>query len=63
MNEIIVELDESDVELQTIDIGIADDTLAFNIEGTIGGIDADVLDAVSGKSLSPTEIHFEVANA
>lgn len=62
MNEIVVELGEADVELQTIDIGVADDTIAFNIEGTIGDIDDDVLAAVSGKSLSPTEIHFEVAN-
>ena len=64
MAEIIVELDEGrGLDLHTIDVGVADDTIAFDVEGIIQGLEDSVLDDLRGKSLTPTEIHFEVAES
>lgn len=62
MDEFVVDLrDDDGIELRRIDIGTADDVIAFEVEGVIRGIDEDVLEAISEKDLVPTEIRFEAS--
>ncbi|WP_254530088.1 hypothetical protein [Natrinema gelatinilyticum] len=62
MDDVVIDLDgRAEVDLQTVDVGVAGDTVAFGIEGVIRDVDNDVLVGLSGKSLTPTEIHFSVA--
>ena len=63
MDEITIRLEDgSEVELQRINIGVAEGVIAFDVEGVIRGLDEDILESVAGKSLKPAEITFEVAN-
>lgn len=62
-SDIVVPLgEEVELDLQTVDIGIADkqEVLAFTIEGVLRGLDSDLLETVAGTELVPTEIHFRI---
>lgn len=62
-NDIVVSLTEDvELNLQTVDIGTADegDVIAFTIEGTLRGLNSDLVETVVGKNIIPTEIHFRI---
>lgn len=62
MDEVVIDLrEQADVELEAVDVGVADDTISFTIEGMIRGIEDSVLEELEGKSLTPTEIHLAEA--
>jgi hypothetical protein len=50
--------DQPKLELDTLDVGIKEDAIAFDIIGTIRDIDDDLLAELANKTLQPTEIHF-----
>ena len=63
MRELVICLDQATtLELETVDIEVADESIAFDIDGVIRGLDEDALSAVGGKSLTPTKIHFAVTD-
>ncbi|WP_458191071.1 hypothetical protein [Haladaptatus sp. NG-WS-4] len=55
----MVRLDEQpELELDTLDVGVEQDVIAFDIPGTIRDIDDDLLAELADSTLRPTEIHF-----
>ena len=63
MEEIVIDLSGAhSLELDSIDVEVSNETLSFTAEGVIQGIDDETLDSVRGKSLTPTEVHFAVAD-
>lgn len=61
MEELTVQLKGgTEVDLREVSVGVADDVIAFEIEGLIRGLDRETLDAVANKDLEPTEIRFAV---
>lgn len=55
--------DTSELSIETLDIGVADDTIAFDITGTIEDIPEDTLSELGGAQLEPEQISFTVADA
>lgn len=63
MEKIRIQFGENqDIELDEIDIGVADDVIAFDVSGRIVGIDESFISKLSGKRLTPTELHLEAQN-
>jgi hypothetical protein len=62
MDDIVIDLTgAAELELETADIGVADDTVSFTLTGMIRGVDDAVLSDLEGTQLTPTEIHFTEA--
>ena len=55
--------DTADLEIETLDIGVADGVLAFDITGRIANIPDDKLVSLQDKELEPAELTFTVADA
>ncbi|RBI60084.1 hypothetical protein DMJ13_20710 [halophilic archaeon] len=63
MTDIVIRFDDqTELELKSIDIGVEQDVLAFDISGTIQGLDDELLKELTGSSLKPTEIQFSMIN-
>lgn len=61
MEYIRIEFGENeDVELDEVDIGVADSVVAFDVSGRILGLDEDTISQLAGKRLVPTELRLEV---
>ena len=59
MAELVVHLEEQpELELDSLDVGVEEDVIAFDITGTIRDIDDDLLAELANETLRPTEIHF-----
>ncbi|MCO8244686.1 MULTISPECIES: hypothetical protein [unclassified Haladaptatus] len=59
MTEFVVEIDDHPkLELDNLDVGVEEDVIAFDVTGTIRDLDDDLLDALTDKTLRPTEVHF-----
>jgi hypothetical protein len=59
MAEFVVQLEEQpELELDTLDIGVEENLIAFDITGTIRDIDDDLLAELANETVRPTEIHF-----
>ena len=64
MTEIVVRLDEqTNIELDSLDVGVEQDVIAFDITGTIRDINDDLLAELTDTPLHPTEIHFTIDEA
>ncbi|WP_266082854.1 hypothetical protein [Haladaptatus caseinilyticus] len=50
--------DHPKLELDNLDVGVEEDVIAFDVTGTIRGLDKDLLDTLTDTTLRPTEIHF-----
>lgn len=55
--------DTANLDIKTLDVGIADGVIAFDITGTVSDVPADQLDDLRDKELTPAELTFTVANA
>lgn len=55
--------DTADLEIETLDIGVGDGVLAFDITGQIANIPDDKLVSLQDKNLEPTELVFTVTDA
>ena len=63
MEEFVIDLAGAhSLELNSIDVEVSNETLSFTAKGVIQGIDDEILETVRGKSLTPTEVHFAVAD-
>lgn len=63
MAEFVVHLEEqAELELDTLDVGVKEDVIAFDMTGTIRDIDNDLLTELADTTLRPTEIHFATAD-
>lgn len=51
--------DNTDLELEDVDINIHGDTISFFIEGEITDIKSDILDELTNDQLTPVEITFK----
>jgi hypothetical protein len=59
MAEFVVRLEEQpELELDTLDVGVEEDIIAFDMTGTIRDIDDDLLGELANETLQLTEIHF-----
>ena len=59
----MVDLDEKgELELQSVDVGVANETIVSDVKGIIQGVEDGVLEDLREKSLTPTEIHFAMAD-
>jgi len=59
MRTVEIQLDEEEsLELESIDVGVEERVLSFDISGTIRS-DGDALDGLVGESLQPTTVIFE----
>ncbi|RBI59689.1 hypothetical protein DMJ13_21390 [halophilic archaeon] len=59
MVDFVVHLEEQAIlELNHLNVGVEQDLIAFDISGTIQGIDDELLAEMAGTTLIPTEIHF-----
>lgn len=54
--------DTANLDIKTLDVGIADGVIAFDITGTVSDVPADRLDDLRDKELTPAELTFTVAN-
>ena len=59
---IVIEFPPAGLEIETLDVGVADDVLAFDISGRINNIPDEKLDALSGAQIEPTELHLTVVS-
>lgn len=60
MKTVVVDVSqEGSVELESVDVGVADEVLSFDITGTVR-VGGDGLASVEGQSLRPVEVVFEV---
>ena len=55
--------DTANLNLKTMDIGVADGVIAFDITGTISDVPGNQLDDLQDKELTPTELTLTVADA
>lgn len=55
--------DTANLDVETMDIGVADGVIAFDITGTISNVPADHLDDLRDKELTPRELTFAVTDA
>ena len=53
--------DAAELHLETVDVGVADGVISFDVSGTISNVDDQRLDDLAGATLSPAEIQFRVA--
>lgn len=51
--------EDQDIELDEVDIGVADGVIAFDVSGRIVNLDEAVLSQVAGKEWMPTELRME----
>lgn len=51
--------EDQDIELDEVDIGVADGVIAFDVSGRIGGLDENTLSQVAGKEWVPIELRME----
>ncbi|MFH5802114.1 hypothetical protein [Haladaptatus sp. CMAA 1911] len=59
MAEFVVRLEEQpELELDTLDVGVEENVIAFDITGTIRDLDDNLLAELTDSTLRPTEIHF-----
>ena len=59
MTDIVIQFEEqAELELNDVDIGVEQDVLAFDVSGTIRGLDDGLLEELAGSSLHPTKVHF-----
>lgn len=60
MGEIHIEFGkDQEIELDEIDIGVADGVIAFDVTGRITGLDESTVSQVAGKRLVPTDLYLE----
>jgi len=52
-------VEESQLQLDTADITVQEETIQFSVEGEIEQIPTDVIAQYNGESLLPSEITFE----
>lgn len=50
---------DQDIELDEVDIGVADGVIAFDVSGRIVGLDEATLSQVAGEEWVPTELRIE----
>jgi hypothetical protein len=59
MTDFVVQLeDQTELELDHLDVGVEQDVIAFDVSGTIRNIDDDLLAELTDTTLRPTELHF-----
>lgn len=51
--------EDQGIEFDDIDIGVADNAIAFEVSGRILGLDETTLGRVAGKRLVPTELRLD----
>lgn len=51
--------EDQDIELDEVDIGVADGVIAFDVSGRIVNLDEAVLSQVAGEEWMPTELRME----
>ena len=60
MGEIRIGFGENaQIDLEEVDVGVADGVVAFDVSGRITGFDDDTVDRLAGKRLIPTELTLE----
>ena len=55
--------DTADLNIESLDVGVANGIIAFDITGTISNVPADRLDDLRNKELTPAELVFAVTDA
>lgn len=55
--------EEQDIELDEVDIGVADGVIAFDVSGRIVGLDKTTLNQAAGKEWVPIELRMESREA
>lgn len=61
MSEIVIDLnDNPKIDLETVDVGVADDRLSFTVQGTIRDVEDEILQTVADEQLIPMEIRFKI---
>ena len=53
--------DTTELEIESLDVGVADGVLSFDISGRIRNLADDQLDDLTGAELRRTELHLTVA--
>lgn len=51
------------LELDSIDVGVADGVLSFDVTGRIHNLGEDHLESLVDRELQPAELHFTVAES
>jgi hypothetical protein len=60
MSEIQLDLEEAqEILLDDVDVGVAGDTLAFDVTGRIVGLDESVVGRLAGDELVPVSVTFK----
>ena len=60
MGELCLRFDEGqDIELDEVDIGVADGVIAFDVSGRITGLDETTLRKVAGEEWMPVELRMK----
>lgn len=58
-DRIVVDLrEEASLELETLDVGVAENTISFSVTGTIKDVPDEMLDSLKGSELQPARIDF-----
>lgn len=55
--------DTAELELESLDIGVADAVISFDISGRISNLPEDRLEELAGGELRPAELHLTVVDA